>query len=245
LREGAAVYAVDNRGDALAGLAEKLGIKNAKLHTIVGDFSSDESGQNAKAAVEAALAENTLTHVVTAIGCSSPSPPGSGMTASDALSRLKSTYEKVMFPNLVATTLFLDMVRDVDGASFTVAGGPFTHHCPNKELWNVSLQSATINHFGTILNANTKDSKCRGNTLCCHYAIGYPGETASSFGELLDKDFGPCSDSTAWGKTFVRVAKGTERLGFICMHDPEEAQVLVNSTEWVWFPDQHKYGPKP
>lgn len=244
LRAGATVYAVDNRSDALTGLEKKLGVEGAKLHTIVGDLSSDESGVAVKAAVLAALGEKILHHVVTALGCSTPAPSDTGVSASDALARVKESFEKVLYPNLVATTLFLDLVRNTEGASFTCAGGPFTHHCPNPELYPVSIVSGTINHFGTILNANTKDSKCRGNTLCCHYAIGYPGETESSFGQLLDTDFGPISDCRDWGKAFVRVANGTERLGFICMHDADETKVLVESKEWVWFPDQHKYGPK-
>lgn len=61
----------------------------------------------------------------------------------------------------------------------------------------------------------------------------------------MDKDFGPVTDARDWGKAFVRVANGTERLGFICVHDAEEAAVLVASEEWIWFPDRHKYGPKP
>eukprot|EP00957_Ditylum_brightwellii_P068842 5225591-Ditylum_brightwellii.AAC.1 len=84
-----------------------------------------------------------------------------------------------------------------------------------------------------MLKFNTNNSLCCGNTLCCHYAIGYPDEIKeSSFGPLLDKDFGPVSDCRAWGKAFVRVAKGTERLGFICMHDPPEVKVLVKSKGW-------------
>jgi hypothetical protein len=28
------------------------------------------------------------------------------------------------------------------------------------------------------------------------------------------------------------------------MHDPQETSVLVDSSEWIWFADQNKYGPK-
>lgn len=185
-------------------------------------------------------------HIVTAMGCPISAPADTNLAAPDAFLRMKKTYEQVFFPNLLATSHFLDVVRDVEGASFIVAGGPFTHHCPDDELYPVSMSGATMNHFGTILKFQTMSSKCRGNTLCCHYAIGFPDELdkPSQFGHLLDKDFGPVTDCRRWGKTFVRVAKGSERLGFICMHDAEEADVLVASEEWVWFPDQHKYGPK-
>jgi hypothetical protein len=148
LKEGATVFAVDNREKELSELSDKLGLdadQKSRLITVVGDFSSDETGLIAKAAVEAALSGKTLNHVVTAIGCSSPAPAGTGVTAADALKRTKETYETVFFPNLNATTLFLELVRDVEGASFTVAGGPFTHHCPTPELFNVSLMGATSN----------------------------------------------------------------------------------------------------
>jgi hypothetical protein len=229
----------------LEGLSVKLGLEQAKtnLVTITGDFSSQEAGSVAKAAVVSALNGKSLHHIITALGCSTPDPDGTGMSAPGAFQRMKETYEQVLFPNILATNLFLDEVRNSKGASFTVAGGPFTHHCPSPELYSVSMMGASFNHFGTILKHDTQDSPCRGNTLCCHYAIGYPDDAVSSFGPLLDKDFGPISDCRRWGKTFVRVAKGTERVGFICMHDPEEADVLVNSKEWVWFPEQHKYGP--
>lgn len=247
LREGATVYAVDNREDALEGLSVKLGLESAKtnLLTIIGDFSSEEAAKAAKAAVLTALNGKSLHHIITALGCSSPAPDDTGLSAPGAFQRIKETYEQVLFPNILATNLFLDEVRNVQGATFTVAGGPFTHHCPSQELYSVSMMGSSLNHLGTILKHNTQDYPCRGNTLCCHYAIGYPGDTVSTFGPLLDKDFGPISDCRRWGKTFVRLAKGTERLGFICMHNPEESDVLVNSKEWVWFADEHKFGPAP
>jgi hypothetical protein len=244
------VYAVDRNEEGLNGLALRLGLtsSSSRLTCIVGDLSSDELGQKCQQAVTAALNGATYHHVVSAIGCSTPDAGGS-VSASHALTKIKESYANVLFPNFLATTLFLEPIRDVQGASYTVCGGPFTHHCPDKALYNTSLCGGTLNHYGTILKFNTLDNKCRGNTLCCHYAIGYPDQELgpkgrSSFGDLLDKDFGPVSDCRAWGKTFVRVAKGTERLGFICMHDPDEAQVLVQSSEWVWYPDQHKFGPK-
>mmetsp|Transcript_10688 Transcript_10688/g.15733 ORF Transcript_10688/g.15733 Transcript_10688/m.15733 type:complete len:282 (-) Transcript_10688:75-920(-) len=244
------IYAVDNRKDALGGLAERLGLNEndkQRLTCIEGDIAANP--QTLVEKVKTCLQANTLHHVVSAIGCSSPDLEGT-VSSPHALEKVKEAYEKVLFPNLLATTLFLEMIRDIDGASYTVAGGPFTHHCPSPELYNTSLASATLNHYGTILKFNTAASKVRGNTLCCHYAVGYPDEivaegSKSSFGDLLDKDFGPVSDCRAWGKAFVRVAKGTERLGFICMHDPPEVEVLVESKEWVWFPDEHKYGPSP
>jgi hypothetical protein len=160
------------------------------------------------------------------------------VSSPDALQKVKASYEQVLFPKLLVTTLFLEPSRNVEGASYTVAGGPFTHHCPDKALSNTSLVSTTLNRYGTILKFNTNDSPCRGNTLCCHYAIGYPDGIVSKGGPLLDKDFGLVSDCRTWG------AKGTEQLWFICMHDPPEVEVSVQSKEWVWYPDQHKYGPK-
>lgn len=263
LNDGATVIAVDRDEAALAGLADRLGLEGEarnRLVTVMGDLSSEEGGKAAKEAVAAALGclgdgdgGASLTHVVTAVGCSSPTPSGTGVSSPDALRRLKSTYEDVFFPNLLATTLFLDDLRETENASFTVAGGPFTHHCPNTELYNVSMMGATLNHFGTVLAADTKDSRCRGNTLCCHHAIGYPPDlegttddnasSSSSFGKMLDKDFGPVTDCREWGKAFVRVGKGSERSGFICMHDAEEVAVLVKSTVWQWFPEKGKFGP--
>lgn len=251
LREGATVYAVDSREDALEGLSVKLGLEQAKtnLFTILGDFSSEEAAKATKEVVLTRLDSNgngkSLHHIITALGCSSPAPDGTDMGAPGAFQRMKETYEQVLFPNILATNLFLDEVRNVQGATFTVAGGPFTHHCPSPELYSVSMMGASLNHFGTILKHQTQEYPCRGNTLCCHFAIGFPDETVSNFGPLLDKDFGPISDCRRWGKAFVRVAKGTERLGFICMHDPEEVDVLIDSKEWIWFPDKHKFGPAP
>eukprot|EP00873_Tetraselmis_striata_P045570 jgi/Tetstr1/465834/TSEL_010454.t1 len=244
LREGAIVYAVDRDDDALRGLAEKLRDAGTigTLVPITGDFST-EGNQLAKAAVESALGDGKVKHVISAIGCSRVAT--TGVTAPDALATMKETYEQVMYPNLLATTLFLDVVRNVAGGPFTTAGGPFTHHCPNPELFNVSMHGASLNHFGTILNGTTKNDPCRCNNLCCHYAIGFPGEAKSSFGDLLDKDFGPVSDSRAWGKAFVRVAKGPEKMGFIRMHDPAEVEVFVASKEWEWFADTGKFGPAP
>lgn len=247
--EDVTVFAVDKDSSSLKNLTNRLGLddsSSSRLVTIVGDFSSNETGKVAKDAIDAALNGQKITHVASAMGCTTPAP--SGITSSDALTRLKDSYEQVFYPNLIATALFLDSIRDTEGASFTVAGGPFTHHCPNPELYNTSMMGATMNHFGTILTANTKDSKCRANNLCCHYAIAYPEELekshpSSSFGPLLDNDFGPVTDCRDWGKTFVRVAKGPERAGFICMHDAEESAILVKSKEWKWFPDQNKYGP--
>jgi hypothetical protein len=241
IREGATVIAVDTNEAELNGLRDKLGINTGELVTIVGDCFSEVSARQVKAAVDAL--NKPLKHIVSAVGCSQPAP--SGLTEPGAVSRLKETYDSVFFPNFIATSVFLESVRSVEGATFTVAGGPFTHHCPDKELYPVSFMGATFNHFGTILSANTKDSPCRGNTLCCHYAIGFPGEIESKLGPLLDKDFGPATDCRDWGKAFVRVAKGKERTGFICMHDPDEVKVFVESKEWIWFPDQHKYGPAP
>ena len=151
----------------------------------------------------------------------------------------------MFFPNLIATTIFIEMIRNVTGSSFLVAGGPYTHHCPKPELLNISLMGATFNHFGTILKFNTANSKVRGNTLCCHYAIGIlPDQQESKFTkELLDNDFGPITDTRDWGKAFVRVACGQERIGFICMHHAKETSELVNSKEWKWFPEENKYGP--
>lgn len=242
------VYAVDQSQDALNGLAVRLiasqSIDDSEMSkrfiSIVGDFSTEESGKLAKAAILAKC--NQFQHVVMAMGCSSVAP--AGLTAPDAIQRMNDAFQQVFMPNFIATNLFLDVVRDVPDSSFLVAGGPFTHHCPNSELYAVSMMGASFNHFGTILKFETMKSKCRANTLCCHYAIGYPQDTESHFGPLLDTSFGPVSDSRQWGKAFVRVAKGSERLGFICMHDTEETKVLVDSSEWTWFPDEKKYGPK-
>lgn len=249
--EGVTVFAVDKDSSSLDAIAERLGLddpNSSRLVTVLGDFSSDSAGDAAKVAIDAALGDRKLTHVASAMGCTTPAPAGEGVSSSDALRRIKESYDRVFYPNLIATTLFLDSIRDTEGASFTVAGGPFTHHCPNPELYNTSMMGATLNHYGTILTANTKDSKCRANNLCCHYAIANPEELekshpSSSFGPLLDKDFGPVTDCRDWGKAFVRVAKGSERSGFICMHDAGETAILVKSKEWKWFPDQNKYGP--
>lgn len=246
----AQILALDHRKDALDGLAQRLGLDaqtQKRLTCILGDVVKDDS-QTIVDKVQDALQGETLHHVVSALGCSQPDLQGS-VTAAHAVEKVKETYEQVLYPNLLATTLFLEQIRDVEGSSYTVAGGPFTHHCPSVELYNTSLASATLNHYGTILKFNTANSKVRGNTLCCHYAIAYPDEiqkgSTSSFGDLLDKDFGPVSDCRAWGKAFVRLAKGTERLGFICMHDPPEVEVLVKSQEWKWDPVAHKFGPYP
>jgi hypothetical protein len=245
--EDCVVYAVDRSQDALDGLAARLrqsnddeAILSRRFIAIVGDFSTEESGKQAKAAILAKC--ESFQHVVSAIGCSSVAP--AGLTAPDAIQRMNHTFQQVFAPNFIATNLFLDMIRNVPDSSFIVAGGPFTHHCPNPELYAVSMMGASFNHFGTILKFETINSKCRANTLCCHYAIGFPEDTESHFGPLLDTSFGPISDSRQWGKAFVRVAKGSERLGFICMHDPQETSVLVDSSEWIWFADQNKYGPK-
>jgi hypothetical protein len=45
---------------------------------------------------------------------------------------------------------------------------------------------ASFNHFGTILNFETINSKCHASTHCSHYAIGFPEDTKSHFGPLLD-----------------------------------------------------------
>jgi len=261
LKEGATVIAVDQNQTDLTDLRRKLlsidDDDNGRLMTVVGDLSSVESATTLKTTILTLLGSSgqhqlQLQHIVTTIGCSVPAPTGGGLTSVDAVQRIKDSYDTVFYPNLIATNVFLDLIRNVPGASFTVAGGPFTHHCPNKELYNVSLMGATFNHFGTILAAETKDTPCRGNTLCCHFSIGFPDDinnkessSSSSFGPLLDEDFGPVSDTREWGKAFVRLANGTERVGFICMHDPEEVKVLVQSKEWMWFPDQHKFGPAP
>jgi hypothetical protein len=50
---------------------------------------------------------------------------------------------------------------------------------------------------------------------------------------------------TAWNvaKPLSALPRGKERLGFICMHDAEEVEVLVESKEWIWFPEERKCGP--
>lgn len=241
------VIVVDQEKDVLSALPSRLGLDDnstaaKRLRTIVGKVSSSEC-KTVKDSVLEALAGHALHHVVSALGCATPDI---ALTDPDAVQKTKETYDKVFFPNLTAAHAFLPMLTTTSGAtSYTVAGGPFTHHCPDPKLLATSLMGATLNHFGTILKHLTAGTSCRGNTLCCHYAIGYPDDFAkSNYGPLLDQDFGPVTDTRAWGKTFVRVAKGPERVGFICMHDAEEAAVLVASKEWVWFPEEHKFGPK-
>lgn len=221
-------------------MSTKLGLKEEdqkRLVTIVGDFSTEDSGKQAKAAILNKC--DTFLHVVSAIGCSSVAP--FNLTSPDAIQIMSTTFQNVFMLNFIATNLLLDLVRDVPNSS---AGGPFTHHCPSHPLYNVSMMGASFNHFGTILKFETMNSECRANTLCCHYSIGYPGDAKSHFGPLLGDGFGPVTDCRRWGGAFVRVSKGTERLGFICMHNAEETDVLVDSSEWIWFPDKNGYGPK-
>jgi hypothetical protein len=248
--ENTFIMVVDQEKDVLRALPSRLGLDDSssstaakRLRTILGSVSTE--CKSVKDAVLEYLGGRPLHHVVSALGCATPDI---ALSDPDAVQKIKETYDKVFFPNLTAAHAFLPMLTSVSATggrqtSYTVAGGPFTHHCPDPKLLATSLIGATHNHFGTILKHLTHGTPCRGNTLCCHYAIGYPDDTKSNYGPLLDKDFGPVTDTREWGKTFVRVAKGPERVGFICMHDAEEATVLVDSKEWVWFPDEHKYGP--
>jgi hypothetical protein len=48
--------------------------------------------------------------------------PPSGLTEPDAVSRLLETYDTVFFPNFIATDAFLESARNVEDATFTVAG---------------------------------------------------------------------------------------------------------------------------
>ena len=140
------VIVVDESKGQLDGLADKLE-DGSNLHKMVGNVSDDPQG--VKQAVLEALAGHPLHHVVTALGCSTPNV--SLLDDKDAVAKTKETYDTVFFPNLTAAHTFLPLVKSVQGSTFTVAGGPFTHHCPDPQLLTVSLMGATLNHFGNRL----------------------------------------------------------------------------------------------
>jgi hypothetical protein len=111
------------------------------------------------------------------------------------IQEIDHTFQQVFVPNFMATNLFFGHDSKCTKSSFIIVGGPFMHHYPNPELYAISIMGASFNHFGTILKFETINSKCHANIHCSHYAIGFPEDTKSHFGPLLDTSFGPISDS--------------------------------------------------
>ncbi len=187
---------------------------------MIADFSSEVAAEHAAKAV-LALAGGHIDHVVSSIGFATVGAPVSQTT----LSQVRDTFETQFYPNFIAAKAFLPLVRDVEGATYTLTGGGLAYglYPGMAGFWLATVKNAAVNGFTFALQQEIDDAKgkARANTLCIFFGVPRPGSTKNQFG--MD------SDPNAYvgiGKAYVRVAQGEHKGKVIDFKNPAQADSL-------------------
>jgi NAD(P)-dependent dehydrogenase (short-subunit alcohol dehydrogenase family) len=218
LDAGARVIGVSRSGDRLDALAETMAIKSGDAFVpVVASFATEDDAAAAKEAIVAAIGNATLQHVVSAQGFVTPGK----LPTETPIATLQTALEDGLYNNVLAAKALLPMIKEREGASFTLVSGGFAHFPPpDPSFWLGTVKNAAVNAFTYALAAETAKSKARANTVCIHVGVAPPGGDKNQFGMETE------GDTLRLAPVFLGLARGDSRGQVVCVTDWPTADKL-------------------
>ena len=214
LNAGSIVVGISRSSAKIEELKKTIAIKpEDQFLSIIGDFNTEEEAEKTKEAVVEALGGKQIDHIVSSIGFAAA---GNAPT-NTSLEFAKSTFDNGFFNIFLMAKVFLPLVKNQDGASYTMVSGGLSHGLPSfipnaASLWLGSSRNAAVNSLTYGLNAETFKDKVRVNTICIHFGVATIGQKINQLGMPSEHD------TLSLAPAFLEVAKGTARGQVICLN---------------------------
>lgn len=216
LEAGAHVIAVARSASKATELESKF--QGKPLKTLVGGFDSAEQATKSKDDVVKILGGGTLNHIVSTLGFAlvgeTPVSKGSITLLHDTLKDIEPTFFSI--------GAFLDLVKDTEGASYTVVNGGLRHNCFMPNMWSATVKNTALDGIILSLYKETEDAKVRANCVCIHFGVAPHGGTANQWGM-------PSSDTYDLGPVFVKVATNAIKGESVCLNSIEDAKKYASA----------------
>lgn len=209
LEAGATVIGVSRSAEKLERLSRTLRPEDpGRFLPVTGDFDSEESAAASRAAVQKALGERPLDHVVSSVGFVSV-----GVSATRTpLSAIRRALDDGFFTTFLVARSLLPLVRNRAGASYTMVSGGLAHVVPSVPgLWMGTVKNAAVNAFTLGLAAETSGDAVRVNTLCIHFGVAPVGGGRNQLGIEAERD------TLALAPAFLALARGEQRGQVVCL----------------------------
>lgn len=210
LEAGAKVILVAHHEEDLRKLVNRFELYKAQIVGIVGGFESRAQIEEIRAVMKAALNGESVDHVVSAIGIVSLTPDG--ISTAD-INALKACFDESLYPTILSAQVFLQDLKDKEGATYTIVSSGFSHKCYYPNAWVGTVKNAAINGVVESLSAEMANSKVRINGNCLHYGIGLPGHDTSSVGQEAE------AANVNFARTFLKIIERKDLRGFLICQD--------------------------
>jgi len=239
LRDGWTVIAVGRDETKLTELKNCLAAKHAgigdRLELVQGQFNSDMHTAKVYDAVKKAIGgDGTFHHVMSILGFVTTSDAPPTETPSEKIMHM---IEREFMPNYRAAMAFLNPIKSVPGASYTIMSGGFAHGVQIPAAWPATIKNSMINTFLLTLADETKTDPVRVNVACLHFAVAAFGGTKNQLG--MDAK----ADTERLGDVFVNIAKSPAKKGeVICLENINQALSLNKSLAEKISEGVHKTG---
>lgn len=210
LEAGARVVVVARTEDKLKELVSRFDTHRTQLVGVVGGFDTRAQIEEIRSVVRAALSGHSVDHVISTIGFGSLTPDG---ISTGDLNVLRSCFDDSLYPTILCAQVFLQDIRDKEGATYTIVSGGFAHKCYYPRAWVGTVKNAAMNGVIESLCCDTANAKVRVNGNCLHYGIGRPGEDKNELGaeaETANIDF---------ARTFLKIIERKDLRGQIVCQD--------------------------
>ena len=218
LEAGATVIGVARDAAKLEKLKTQL--PHADHFKIVeGKFDSEASAQETQKKVLDTLQGKPIDHIVSSIAFVHVTT--TGPTASE-LSFLKHAVSEGVETTFLAAKVFLPLLKDREGSTYTLVSGGFAHMTPAPGLWAATLKNAAVNALTLGLAAETANDKVRVNNICIHIGVAEFGGDKNQLGF-------PAVDTKKVGPLFTALASSTSRGKVHCLTKPEEIETLAKT----------------
>jgi NAD(P)-dependent dehydrogenase (short-subunit alcohol dehydrogenase family) len=210
LEAGARVVVVARTEDKLKDLLSRFDMHRTNLVGVVGNLDTRAQIEEIRSVVRAALQGNPVDHVISTIGFVSLTPDG---ISTGDVNVLRSCFEDSLFPTILCAQVFLQDIRDKEGATYTIVSGGFAHKCYYPRAWVGTIKNAAMNGVVESLCSDLANAKVRINGNCLHYGIGRPGEDRNNLGAEAE------SSNTDFARTFLKIIERKDLRGAIICQD--------------------------
>lgn len=221
LENGANVIVVSRTSEKVDRL--RFQFLGKPLRCVIGGFDTEDESAAALEGVQGILTETgqELNHVVSTL---SYAKTDEKPVSEGSLELLREGLKDIE-PTFCAAAVFLKLVKEKEGASYTIVNGGLRHACFRTGFWPATIKNNAMYGLTLALQKETEESKVRVNTVCIHFAVKPHNE--------IDKpnQWGmKPSDTYDLGPVFVKVATdSTLKAQSVCLGSNEEAIAYASS----------------